>query len=190
MKPISPIKFTRQSMNNSNSELGKESPTQLKANPSITKRLTSQTSDVEIKVNSPVPKYNQSMLKNSASYSNQTSKIEMKGKNPISQQILTSFPNQNSKNIDYVLVYEKIKDKEAEDEESQRRTLARKAFFETLKLEKIDYYEIEHEHDDKTISFVLLNCSMERLPEEAELTRLEMVLKNVSALNNNVFFKK
>jgi hypothetical protein len=76
-------------------------------------------------------------------------------------------------------VYEKLADKNAEDEQSQRKTLAREAFFNVLKKEQIDHYEIEHSHNGNIIVFVLLNCSTDRLLEEAELTRLDMTLKNV-----------
>jgi hypothetical protein len=149
----------------------------------------------DIKYSSPVPKYNASMMMKTRNFNNtisstsqsdtsrHTSRIDMMkrkhGTQEVTQQILTSFPNANSKIIDCVLVYEKLADKNAEDEQSQRKTLAREAFFSVLKKEKIDYYEIEHSHNGNIIVFVLLNCSTDRLLEEAELTRHDMTLKNV-----------
>ena len=150
----------------------------------------------DTKYSSPVPKYNASMMMKTRNFNtntftshsdpkaeSDTSRIDMMkrkhGTQEVTQQILTSFPNANSKIIDCVLVYEKLADKNAEDEQSQRKTLAREAFFDLLKKEKIDHYEIEHSHNGNIIVFVLLNCSTDRLLEEAELTRLDMTLKNV-----------
>ena len=94
-------------------------------------------------------------------------------------QLLTSFPNLNDKHIDYVIVYEKIEESKANESDNVKKTLARQAFFEKLKSEKIDIYEMESKEKNKTFIFVLLHCPVERLFEEAELTRLEMVLKDV-----------
>ena len=90
-------------------------------------------------------------------------------------QILTSFPNQNEKHIDYVICYKKIDESVQIDEESHKKGLARQAFFKKLKEEKFDIHEIVH----KKMVFVLLHCQMERLLEEAEMIRLEMKLKDV-----------
>ena len=104
-------------------------------------------------------------------------------------QILTSFPNQNNKHIDYVLVYEKFQfftDEDikcAKDLSNFRKTTGREAFFKALKAEQFEIYEIEQKLDEKILVFSLLNCSTERLLDEAELTRHEMVLKNVNCKN-------
>jgi len=99
----------------------------------------------------------------------------------VNPQLLTSFPNQNDKLIDYVIVYEKPGDEK--EKHSERKKIVQKAFFDKLKLQGFDIYEIEDEHDEKRIVFALLNCSMDRLLEEAELSRLELIIKNV-----NIFF--
>ena len=92
----------------------------------------------------------------------------------VNPQLLTSFPNQNDKLIDFVIVYEKL---DTEKNEVQ------KAFFHELKSQGFDIYQLEHMHSGKTKIFALLNCSMDRLLEEAELSRLNMMLKNVKFIN-------
>jgi len=93
-------------------------------------------------------------------------------------QLLTSFPNDNTKHIDYVIAFEKI-DENSTDSKIQEKNLVRKSFFDKLKEENFHIYEIESVSDSKTLIYCLLNCSKERLLKEAELTRLEMTLKNV-----------
>ena len=205
MKAPSPVKFTRYNTSNNENTGGSDNKKVNSPSPSTPPSLVksgnarqpvSPIRTSEIKFSSPVPKYNASMM-SSRHFANETmtqstnsirnSRIEMKrrqGVQEVTQQILTSFPNQNSKNIDCILVYEKlaVDAKNAEDEQSQRKTLAREAFFNVLKQERIDHYEIEHLHEDKVIVFVLLNCSTERLLDEAELTRLDMTLKHVRIL--------
>ena len=95
-----------------------------------------------------------------------------------SQQILTSFPNQNHYHIDYVICYERLDEKNLSSK-NQEKNLVQKIFFEKLKEEKFNIYEIKSKSDSKTLIYCLLNCSKERLLKEAELTRLEMTLKNV-----------
>lgn len=97
----------------------------------------------------------------------------------VDYQKLTSFPNQNDKHIDYVIFYEKLEKIEPTDIENQKIDIARTAFFAALKSEKLEVYDIEEKHDDKINVYSLINCSLERLLEEAEITRHEMVLKNV-----------
>ena len=107
--------------------------------------------------------------------SEQTSKSVSIKFNP---QLLNSFPNQNDKTIDYVIVYEKPEDDK--DDHIQRRKIVQEAFFDKLKSQGFDVYEIEHKHYEKSMTFVLLNCSMDRLLEEAELSRVELIIKNVN----------
>ena len=95
----------------------------------------------------------------------------------VNPQLLTSFPNQNNKLIDYVIVYEK---NDHENHEHYQRKEIQKAFFNKLKSQGFEIYELEHKHGEKNVIFALLNCSMDRLLEEAELSRLEMMLKNVN----------
>ena len=95
-------------------------------------------------------------------------------------QKATSFPNQNEKHIDYVICYEKLEDIKVEESKKEKIKIVRKAFFDALKANKMDIYEIEKkEEGEEAKIFCLLNCSTERLLEEAEITRLEMILKNV-----------
>ena len=89
-------------------------------------------------------------------------------------QILTNFPNQN-KHIDYVIVFEKSKYPNEINDHSSKQAVVRKAFFDRLSENGFELYEIENESE----VFTLLNASVERLLEEAEITRLEMTLKNV-----------
>ena len=103
----------------------------------------------------------------------------------VAPQLLNSFPNQNSKRIDYVIVYEKLGEIKKNDLKNQNKLLVRSAFFAKLKAEKFDIYEIEHKKKseikgDKTTVFCLLSASTDRLLDEAELVKLQMVLKNVT----------
>ena len=99
----------------------------------------------------------------------------------VNPQLLASFPNSNEKLIDHVIVYEKHENET--EEHSAKRKLIQTAFFTELKKEGFEIYEIEHTHEKKTHVYALLNCSMERLLEEAELTRLELIIKNVNVLS-------
>jgi hypothetical protein len=95
----------------------------------------------------------------------------------VNPQLLTSFPNQNEKLIDFVIAYEKLADENGGADVN--RKIVQKAFFHKLKIEGFDIYEMEHTHKEKIKIFALLSCSMDRLLEEAELTRLKIPLKNV-----------
>jgi formylmethanofuran dehydrogenase subunit E len=95
----------------------------------------------------------------------------------VNPQLLTSFPNSNEKLIDYVIVYEKLDNEN--DEHSAKKKLIQTAFLTKLKNGGFEIYEIEHKHEKKTHVYALLNCSNDRLLEEAELSRLDMIIKNV-----------
>ena len=97
----------------------------------------------------------------------------------VNPQLLTSFPNRNDKHIDYVIVYDKLEETDFYTLENQQKRVVRRAFFEKLRAENFEIYEIEHKKYNRTRVFTLLNCSIERLLEEAELIRLEMTLKDV-----------
>ena len=105
----------------------------------------------------------------------------------VNQQLLTSFPNRNDKHIDYVIVYDKLDENEFYTFDNQQKHAVRRAFFDRLTGESFDIYQIEHKKCNRTKVFTLLHCSTERLLEEAELIRLEMILKNVSIIS---FFSK
>lgn len=96
----------------------------------------------------------------------------------VNPQLLTSFPNDNNKQIDNVIVYDKLQ--ENNDPKVLSKIMARRAFFKKLNQENVNVFEIEQTIENKTRVYSLLNCSMDRLLEEAELIRLEMILKDVS----------
>ena len=96
-------------------------------------------------------------------------------------QVLTSFPNFNNKHIDCVIAYEEISDEEPISKQNQKIKLKRKEFFDDLKRQSFELFDIENElENSRKIVFTLLHCPLERLLQEAENTRLEMRLKNVN----------
>ena len=99
-------------------------------------------------------------------------------------QNLTSFPNQNRKHIDYVLVFEE----EKPSAEEEIKKAIRQAFNEALKNESFEIYRIEHACDNKKLIFILLNCPDERLLDEAEIMKIQMTLKNVSFLTLSLYY--
>jgi hypothetical protein len=93
-------------------------------------------------------------------------------------QITTSFPNYNSKHIDYVIIYKYDRD-DADDKEIRKKNEIRKAFFKNLELEEqIQIYYIRFNKDDEVHVYALLHAPMERLLEEAEKIKLQMRLNN------------
>ena len=98
-------------------------------------------------------------------------------------QKFCSFPNDNSKIIDYIIVYEDF-DGDTTDPAKIKILKKRKEFFKQLKVESFELYDLQNEHDGKKTTFTLLHCPVERLLQEAENFRLEMRLKNV----NLIFF--
>jgi hypothetical protein len=102
------------------------------------------------------------------------------------KQELTSFPNDNLKHIDYVIVYE-VHSNDNPDEKINEINKMREDFFIQLKKESIDIYTIEYEENDKKYIYALLHCSLDRLLQEAETIKLEMKLKNVRFLFNLPF---
>jgi hypothetical protein len=100
------------------------------------------------------------------------------------KQILTNFPNSNTKHIDYVIIYEAFTEFDLMKKENYLIHTIREEFFNQLKKDAFDIYYIEQEvHQDnenrKKLIYALLNCSNERLLQEAENIRLEMKLKHV-----------
>ena len=108
-----------------------------------------------------------------------TDDISLSEELDVNAQNLTSFPNQNKKHIDYVLVYEE-ENEEKKNETEENKEIIREAFLKALEGESFDIYKLEHEIDSKKIVYVLLNCNEERLLEEAEITKIQMTLKQVS----------
>ena len=98
-------------------------------------------------------------------------------------QILTSFPNDNIKHIDYVIIYEEQLDRDHLDERDLKIVQKRKEFFENLKENSFELVDLEVDiGNGKKRVFTLLHCPLNRLLQEAEHIRLEMRLKNVMIL--------
>ena len=106
--------------------------------------------------------------------------ISLSGELSVNSQNLTSFPNQNNKHIDYVLVYEEEgeeEEKKSEAEESKERI--REGFLKALEAESFEWFRIVHEKKGQKLVYILLNCKEERLLEEAEIIKIQMTLKHV-----------
>ncbi len=102
-------------------------------------------------------------------------------------QVCSSFPNDNSKCIDFVLFYEENLFQQNENVVEENRI--RSEFFTQLKIEKIDSYDLEFERDEKYKKVIkLLHCSLDRLFREAEKIKLEMPLKKNVFKNYVVIF--
>lgn len=95
-------------------------------------------------------------------------------------QILTSFPNDNSKHIDYVLIYRDLNDTGNDDDFRFKCRNSRKKFFDRLAAESFEIYNIDVNRSKSTYTYVLLHCKTDRLLMEAEHINLEMKLKTVS----------
>lgn len=92
----------------------------------------------------------------------------------------TTFPNDRKKQTDYVIVYKEFTDEELQKKKPIRVQKIRELFFEKLKKESFDIYNIKYVNEKKeTIVFVLLHCSTERLLEEIAALNYEMKLKRV-----------
>lgn len=98
-------------------------------------------------------------------------------------QCLTSFPDENNKHIDYVIVYKKFNDTELKNKKKLRTHRMRELFFDKLEKETLEIYEIKFT-DEKGDPYVyaLLHCPIERLLEEAAQLNYEIKLKNVGKL--------
>jgi hypothetical protein len=94
-------------------------------------------------------------------------------------QKFCSFPNDNSKIIDYVIVYE---DFDPTDQAKVKILKKRNEFFNQLKIESFELYDLQNETDGKKMTFTLLHCPIERLLQEAEDFGHEMRLKNVNLM--------
>ena len=93
----------------------------------------------------------------------------------LKRQILTSFPNQNEKHIDFVIVYKVLE----EIPENLICLSKQVEFFTELKRQSFDIYEISPSVTGENFSYALLHCNKERLLKEAENIRLRMQIKDV-----------
>lgn len=92
--------------------------------------------------------------------------------------IFTNFPD-NTKKIDYVFKYDKPLEIDADFIEKESYRIL---FFEEVKKQSIEIYNLEIKTDTKIIAYMLLNANIERLLDEAELIKLEMKLKTVNTI--------
>ena len=93
-------------------------------------------------------------------------------------QKLTSFPNDNSKHIDYVIVYGEVMNQDESIENSKARYY-REAFFELLKREGLEMHYLEENRSKQKRVYALIHCPLEKLLIEAESINLRMPLKDV-----------
>ena len=91
------------------------------------------------------------------------------------QQILTSFPKDNEKHIDFVIVYDELE----ETPENEQCLIKQIEFFTELKKESFAIYNIGPTVNGEKRSYALLHCGTERLLKEAENIRLKMKIKDV-----------
>jgi hypothetical protein len=89
----------------------------------------------------------------------------------------TCFPNQNGKQIDYVLFYKY--NLNTPPAEFNRHELVRKTFLDRVIGEGIELEYLRYRKDSSINVFVLLHCPVERLLSEAERLKLQMNLKKV-----------
>jgi hypothetical protein len=102
-------------------------------------------------------------------------------------QLTTSFPGENHKPIDYVIVYKhsnNIDPKEKKDKDQVRQS-----FFNKLKDEKLELKHLEFRSNSEVHNYVLVHCPIERLMKEAQLVKLQMRLKNVCIIYFHFFSK-
>lgn len=88
---------------------------------------------------------------------------------------LNYFPNDPTKHIDYVLYYQHDKSNKKHD----RLNDLRNNFLSKLVQEGFEIYKLKKPQSDSQVcsTYVLLNCSLDRLMEEAERVCLEVSLK-------------
>jgi hypothetical protein len=104
----------------------------------------------------------------------------------LNPQIRTSFPNDVTKHIDYVIKYEKHSISEPDLDQLEHESY-RKLFFDEITKQSIEIYPLEVKSHGKRHIYALLHCPMERLLVEAETIKLEMNLKTVLFL---IIFEK
>ena len=105
--------------------------------------------------------------------------LNRKAKLPIINRLsLNHFPNDPTKHIDYVIFY---KDTPQTQKNFEMKRMRNK-FIMQLKREGFETYLIQRKREkpeNSKSNYLLLNCSIERLMEEAERMYLEVPLKEV-----------
>ena len=91
----------------------------------------------------------------------------------------TSFPNENEKHIDYVIVY---KDNE-KNKNVVYKEAVRNEFFQKLLEENVQIKFLEFKTENENHVYALLHCPNERLMVEAEKTKLPMRIDEVNLKN-------
>ena len=91
-------------------------------------------------------------------------------------QITSSFPNENEKQIDYVIVY---KDNEKNKNVAYKMQV-RDEFFQKLRQENVEVKLIEFKTKNEIHVYALIHCPNERLMIEAEKIKLRMPINNVN----------
>ena len=95
-------------------------------------------------------------------------------------QICTSFPNKNSKHIDYVITYKQIENKVVKNEKDEEKKRMRKVFLDHLtKTEKLEIKELKFTTGKEDHVYILIHCPVKRLMVEAEKVHLDMKLDKV-----------
>ena len=102
-------------------------------------------------------------------------------------QLTTSFPGENHKPIDYVIVYKHSN--KIDSKEKKEKDQVRQSFFDKLRDEKLELKHLEFRSNTEMHNYVLIHCPLERLMKEAQLIKLQMRLKNVCIfkLSNSLF---
>ena len=91
-------------------------------------------------------------------------------------QITTSYPNENEKQIDFVIVYK-------DDDKNKNiayKMQVREEFFQKLRQENIEVKVIEFKTENENHTYALINCPNERLMIQAEKMKLRMPINPVS----------
>jgi hypothetical protein len=96
-------------------------------------------------------------------------------------QLPTSFPNQNSKHIDYVLTYKY--NLNGNQTEFNKNELVRRSFLDRLRGEGLEIEFLRYKEKNNVNVFALLHCPVERLLIEAERLKFQMPIKQVFIAN-------
>ena len=106
------------------------------------------------------------------------SNIIIKDNNDNEQQLLTYYPDDNLKQIDYIIKFKPPKRIEVQYriEAFFKEIISHQIQVKYLNVRNIQYIKDENNDD---FTFALLHCPLERLLIEAETIKLEMDLKKV-----------
>ena len=97
---------------------------------------------------------------------------------PSELQVLTCFPNDNSKEIDYVIYYQYGLGDQTKEEFLQKEKI-REQYLARLKEESLETYKLSYNDDNDMKVFILIHCPIDRLLAEAERVKLDMKINNV-----------